>query len=85
MGVDVRAICERSAALGGRTTWTLSLAAITAPTNPRPEFGNGRPPLAASTETAEVAVHVERGGEAARGAPCGGARRSFPFILMERF
>lgn len=56
--MDLRAICGRSAALGSRKRG-VSRAAITAPTNRRPEFGNKRAPLAAAAETAEIRVHVE--------------------------
>ena len=56
--MDAGAICERSAALGGRKRGA-PRAAITDPTNRRPEFGNRRAPLAAAAETAETGVHVE--------------------------
>ena len=58
-GLNARAICERSAALGGRKRGACR-PAITDPTNPRPRFGNKSAPLAAAAETAETGVHVER-------------------------
>ena len=58
-GLNARAICERSAALGGRKRGACG-PAITDPTNPRPQFGNKSAPLVAAAETAETGVHVER-------------------------
>ena len=58
-GLNAGAICERSAALEGRKRGACR-PAITAPANPRPQFGNRRARLAAAVETTETGVHVER-------------------------